>query len=220
MMTEQKKTFWNVIEILDKLNLLDYVLIVGSWAEYLYEESNYFDFFISSIRTTDVDILVKNVRKPDEKVDSLSEFAKNNCDVMFDNFGTTRLLKNNLEIEFLVREMGAGQTEPYDVKSLGVKAEGLRYMDYPIDYSVKVESKGYKILIPTPAVYVIHKLIINRDRKEDKREKDLRAVQNILTFIKRNEKESKLLKKIYIELPKKAKKRVDEVCRVNDIILE
>lgn len=218
-MTEQKKTFWNVIEILNRLDLLEYVVIVGSWAEYLYEESNYFDFFISSIRTTDVDILVKNIRKPDKKVDLLSEFEKNDFDIMFDNSGITRLLKNHLEVEFLVREMGPGQVEPYDILSLGLKGEGLRYMDYLIDYSIPVEVNGYKILIPAPAAYVIHKLIIHQDRKEEKKEKDLRAIENMLTFIRRNEKELALVKSIYAGLPKKAMKRVDEVCRDTGIIL-
>ena len=40
-MTGIKKVFWETIKILDKNKILDYVVLVGSWAEYIYEISGY-----------------------------------------------------------------------------------------------------------------------------------------------------------------------------------
>ena len=36
-MTEQQKEFWGILEIFKNENLLPYVMLIGSWAEFIYE---------------------------------------------------------------------------------------------------------------------------------------------------------------------------------------
>ena len=44
LLTEnQKEKFWQIIEILNRNGLLGNLIIIGSWAEYLYYEISYFD---------------------------------------------------------------------------------------------------------------------------------------------------------------------------------
>ena len=218
-MTEQQKTFWQVIGILDELKILDYVAVIGSWAEYIYEQAKYFGFFIPDIRTTDMDILIPNINKPHFKVSLLSAFEKNGFEIRFDSLEVTRAFKKNLLIEFLVREMGKGQKEPYKVKPLGVKAVGLRYLDYYASNLVKLKVKKYMVLVPRPAAYVIHKIIINDDRRQEKKEKDIRAIQNLLTFIRKKDDEYDCLKNLYSSLPSKTKKKADKVVEKNNIFI-
>lgn len=40
MDTEQENVFWDTIDIFDKQGLLPFIMIIGSWAEYIY--SSYF----------------------------------------------------------------------------------------------------------------------------------------------------------------------------------
>jgi len=53
-------------------------------------------------------------------------------------------------LEFLVREMGRGQSEPYEVTSFGIKAEGLRNTNILIDNIDVIEVGDIKIIVPTP----------------------------------------------------------------------
>jgi len=217
-MNKQQETFWEAIEIFSKLGVLSHIVIIGSWAEYIYEERKYFKApFLAYVRTTDMDILIKNINKPSWKVDIIKAFEEKDFMHEIDITGITKLYKENLEIEFLTKELGSGQTEPYKVESLGIKAEGLRFMDYLIDYAIVVDVHGYSVCVPSPAAYTIHKILINDRRSEHKKAKDIIAVQNMITFIQRSEKDLKEIRDIYQKLSSKAKKNIDKTCKNNGI---
>lgn len=219
-MNRQQKTFWETIEIFNQLGVLDYIIIIGSWAEYIYEKSKYFDApFLAYMRTTDMDILIKNKNRPNYRIDIISAFKKMDFDHETSFSGITKLFKENLEIEFLTRELGAGQTEPYKIESFGIKAEGLRFMEYIIDYAIPIDIHNFLIWVPSPAAYTIHKIIINHKRVDFKKEKDMIAVHNMITFIQRSEKDLQEIRKIYGKLPPKTKQRVDDTCKTYDITI-
>ena len=123
-MADQKDVFWETLTVLKELNILDNVIVIGSWAEYIYE--NYFDGFKSNIKTMDIDLFYTNLRKPDKKVDLIKTLEDRDFVAMQDRYGVTRFYKEGkIEVEFLVREMGRGQIEPYEIKPLGIKVTGL-----------------------------------------------------------------------------------------------
>jgi len=124
----------------------------------------------------------------------------------------------DLEIEFIVREIGRGQSEPYDVISFGIKAEGLRNMDILIDNAIAIKIKGYKVFVPSPQSYVLHKMIISSERKS-KVEKDYFGIENLLDYIKRSGNELSKLNDLYNNLTKKQKRKVNEFCNINSIKL-
>ena len=64
-----------------------------------------------------------------------------------------------------------------------ITAEGLQYMDYIVKHSVVLTVRRYNVIVPTPAVYAIVKMIINKDRK-GKQEKDLFSIQILYDHIK------------------------------------
>lgn len=217
-MNKQQETLWEAIEVFSQLGVLNYIIVIGSWAEYIYEESHYFDDpFVAYVRTTDMDILVKNINKPSWKVDMIKAFEEKDFKSETDIEGTTKFFKDNLEIEFLTKELGAGQVEPYKLEPFGIKAEGLRFMEYLIDYAVTIDMHGHSVLVPSPAAYTIHKIIINSRRATAKQAKDIIAVQNMITFIQRSEKDLKEIREIYNRLPVKTKRSVDETCKINEI---
>ena len=41
METKQEAAFWETIKAFDELGILKYVMIIGSWAEYLYPQRAY-----------------------------------------------------------------------------------------------------------------------------------------------------------------------------------
>ena len=124
MESSQKQTFWQTIALFHDVRVLDHIVVVGSWAEYLYQESGVIPGFRSSFRTQDFDVLLRNIRLPKTSLDLVAELTRQGYLMMQDSH--TGLMKfdkgGELEVEFLVREMGRGQMEPYRHESLGVTA--------------------------------------------------------------------------------------------------
>lgn len=111
--TEQSKVFWDTLHILHEAGALEHLIIIGSWAEYIYEQDGMLDGFTSAIKTRDVDFLIPNLRKPRVKVDLVSLLEDNGFIVQQSALTQQhRFFKAELEVEFLVREMGAGQAVP------------------------------------------------------------------------------------------------------------
>lgn len=218
-MIKQKDIFWETIDIFAKEGILPHVILVGSWVELIYEVA-YLPDFESSFQTRDIDFLVKNIRQPREKVDAVKVLEEHDFIHDVDPItGASKFYKEGIiEVEFLVKELGAGQVEPYHIKSLGVKAEGLRNMNLLAENAITVIAKGYQITIPKPAAYVLEKLIINEHRGI-KKEKDIRAVQRILDIIKQCKEETETIIGLYNSLRPKQKRKIDEVCEESGINL-
>ena len=71
-MTEQQKSFWDIIEVFDKEGLLPYVMLIGSWAELVYQ--HYIKTgFVLNIMTSDVDFFYPNLRRPKDIEFRISE---------------------------------------------------------------------------------------------------------------------------------------------------
>ncbi len=209
-MNDIKKLFWDTVKELDKNNVLEYIVLIGSWAEYIYEVSGYFKDFEANLKTKDIDLLIKNINKPKEGINIVKILEDIGYDTAIDYLdGTYKFYKGkDLEIEFLVREMGKGQSQPYKVTSFGIKAEGLRYTDLLINNAIQIRIKGIKINVPSPQAYLIQKIIINKQRKQ-KADKDFLAIENLLENIKRSDPELKKLLTLYNSLTKKQKKIID-----------
>ena len=71
------QAFWKFIQLLHDNDLLQYVEVVGSWCEYLYAQSGYLPGFTASLRTLDVDFLIKSLKRPANKA-NLSSIAADN----------------------------------------------------------------------------------------------------------------------------------------------
>ena len=182
------------------------MVVVGSWAEYLYQEAGLIPGFRSSFRTQDFDVLLPNLRLPKKSIDLVAELTRQGY-LLLQN-PHTGLMKfdkdGELEVEFLVREMGKGQLKPYRREYLGVNAQGPRYIDILAEYAMVLSLRGYSIQVPRPQAYILHKLLINGQRSEAKREKDLGAVRDLLTAMRAAPAEIAAMQELLGRLPKKA----------------
>ena len=168
----QETEFLKFIKLLDNNGCLSHVILVGSWAEFLYDKAKLLPEFESNLRTLDVDFLVKNLHKPKEKIDIVKLAMDDGFLVETDRlFGTTKIINpEGLEIEFIIAKRGAGK-EASVKTNLGVTAQSLRHLDILSKYTKTVEFFNMDIEVPLPEAFVIHKIIINNERKE-KKEKD------------------------------------------------
>lgn len=210
----QINVFNDAVRVLHDVGALEHVIVVGSWAEYVYQESGLLDFK-SSLKTQDMDLLIPNIRKPREKIDLIKALENEGFEHRQSPEGLMKFDKDGLiDLEFLVREIGQGQIAPYIVNSLGVTAQGLRNMDILVENTIPAIANGYSITVPKPAAYALHKLVINEDRKPDyKKEKDIEAVRNILIAIQKSPDESKNIQNIYERLTVKQQRRIQNTCQ-------
>lgn len=203
-MSIQQKEFLRFIKLLSDNECLSHIILIGSWAEYIYKEMSMMPGFEPNIKTLDVDFLIKNLRKP-LPPKSISMFAKEEGYLVDKDIlnGTTKILdRTGLEIEFLINKTGAGLESSMDT-NLGVTAQSLRHLHILLENTVTVKYLGMEITVPIPEAYVLHKMIINSQRGR-KQEKDKRAVLNLWSHI-----DLGLFKKLYENLKKKEKQAAE-----------
>lgn len=212
----QIEAFKNMLNAMNEANVLNGVIIVGSWAEYLYKHCNLLDYLLT-MRTQDVDVLIKNMNKPSGQVSKALQqhgfimIPDNNGLMKFDYLG-------ELEVEFLLQERGVGQNKPYKT-ALNVTAQGLRHMDILLEYCITVNYNGIDVEIPMPFAYILHKLIINSQRQPYKQEKDADAVGSLFDAIS-NDVRNQMLLVYKTELTKKERIAIIETCNRFPEILE
>ena len=216
MIKNQKtEVFWEIIEVLDRSALLPYIMIIGSWAEYLYPYYLGKDYF-PNLKTRDVDLYFSN---PYLEVDGAETLIENFRDAGFlldEHFiDTGKFFKEGMEVEFLSSQIGSGPGM-VEIPFTGVKAEKLSDMD--MLQPILVEVQGYRIKIPSPTSYVAHKLYINPERRPtSKRSKDIEAVRSLLQYLREKPEEVESLSAYIKKLSDEKRKRITRVAAANGL---
>ncbi|MBR1862204.1 MAG: hypothetical protein IJ796_10185 [Lachnospiraceae bacterium] len=204
-----RESLISVLSALNENGVLPYVILVGSWAEFLYGETALLEGFSSYGKTTDMDFLVRNLRKPPQKVSIMDSMERAGFLYEEDYItGNSKFVNEELEIEFLICQMGDG-TKELPATNIGVKAQQITHMDVANRFFTTVEYEGFKINIPIPECYVIQKMIINHKRGY-KQIPDQEKVASLIPFI-----DIDMLNTVFRSLSRKEKQRVEEYIRNN-----
>ena len=142
MIAEQEE-FWSIIETFKEEGLLPYVMLIGSWAEYIYQDYIESDF-ITNLRTTDVDFLYKNLMQPiGKKIEIVKALeAKGFVCTQNRNDGVAKFVKeDSLDIEFLIRILGEGDPQHQKIPALGIVGIGLRDVNMLERYPLVIKNK-------------------------------------------------------------------------------
>ena len=108
-----------------------------------------------------------------------------------------------------------------NIPFLRIYAESLPYLDIIQNnvMKVKIIDPSLEFYIPTPGAYIIHKLVINEDRKEGKKLKDIEAIKNLLPYVKNNHKNFTEMIDVFNKLSIKSQKKINNTCEINGIEL-
>ena len=224
MRKEQEEIFWKTIQTFQELGILKNIMIIGSWAEFLYPPLFETDF-VPNLKTRDVDFFYRNINIPKEKVPLVQKLKE--IGYVYDEVAGISKFYNEdlLELEFLTRILGAGTEGQVEIKPLGIRSEGLRVINILSDFACEVEhSDGagntFTVTVPEPAVYAVQKILTNPERNPpEKKAKDIEAVRELLYHIKKSDYHSAKLQEVYARLTKKQLGVLDSVCRENQLIL-
>jgi len=210
----EKKQYELCLEILRRFNkagiLKDFILI-GSWSAYFYNEyfagTPYLDR--AALKTRDIDFLIDNPAKIRHDV-SVPELLSDLGFVVVHkgNRGYIKLEHPDLLLEFLVIEKGKGTDKPFPLPKLGMNAVALRFLSFLSANTIKVKIEDFYVILPHPANFALHKLIIFQRRlKQDKAVKDKNiAIEILKSLIYKGE--SSITKQIFNSIPQKWQKKV------------
>ena len=222
MTKEQEHAFWQTIQAFKEIGLLQHVMIIGSWAEYIFP-ALFNNDFVPNLRTRDIDFFYRNINLPNEKIPVVKKLKE--IGYVYDEVnGISRFYKEDLlELEFLTRVLGAGTEGKTEIKPLGIFSEGLRVVNilanFPREIDVTApDGKVYTLTVPEPAVYVIQKILTNPVRNPpEKKLKDIAAVKELLYHIKKSDEHILKLKEVCQTLTAKQVKTLKQVCEENEI---
>jgi len=196
----------DIIEALYKSGLSKNCIISGSWAMFFYKEL--FEGFIPPIMTTDLDIFLPSVSKItkgniNKLLIDLDYLREDDCLT-----GKTKYFsKEGFEIEFLTVPDRTMESV-INIPAIGIGAEALPKMKVVAWNYITVSYNGYDINIPSPASYCLQKLLINNERSETKRLKDIDAVRYVLGFVMASNKYKFEFIESLNNAPKKWKKNI------------
>lgn len=216
MSGRREEIFWDLIGILGKTGFLPHVMIIGSWAEFLYAEY-YQEGFHPNLRTHDIDVFYTNPFFELDNAEKLRSSLSDGGFLFYDMPGIgSSFIKEGMEVEFLLSSLGGSGIS--EIPCTGIFAEKLDDLDMLVP--MLIDAKGYTVQVPTPFSYIAHKLLINPKRRpESKRPKDIEAVRELVAFIRSDQTELELFRVYLAELPSKRLSVIRNVARANSIEL-
>ena len=152
----EKKKYDLCLEVLQRLHgadVLQDLLVVGSWCLEFYK-----DYFSSvryspTIRTRDIDFLVPLPTRHRKTVDIPELLRDLGFIVGFKgDEGYIKLQHPDLIIEFLVPERGRGRDTPYPLPQFALNAEALRFLNILSENTIQHKVGEVVINLPHPAI--------------------------------------------------------------------
>ena len=212
-MTNQQQAFRDIIDVFNKEGVLPYVMLIGSWAEFIYQGC-LIPGFRANLRTSDVDFLYTNLNKPQNRKISIIEGLTEKGFTYTESRGSGvgKFVKEDLlELEFLTRALSEGR-QVNSIPSLNINAVGLRELNMLVNYPLVLDYHGFRVTVPEPEAYVLHKLLINKKRKSGKKAKDIESVEGLMNYI-----DPERFNIIHAALPKKSQKAIDDTMALHHI---
>lgn len=206
---EKSEQLYDILKKFDDNNVLDKVILVGSWCMDFYRRDLMEANLVPSVVTKDVDFLIPKPEKQHAKIDVPAILEEMQFTTRHDlTTGLMKYDKGDFTVEFITT---TGRNGVYPFKNLGINAQELAYMNIPISNSYESKFKDLTVKIPEPEAFVLHKLIVAGLRKDEaKREKDLAAVKGIVQqFEISDPKRLDKLNELYQSFPPKWKSKIN-----------
>ena len=133
MTKEQREKFKELLHELDNKKILQHFVLIGSWAELLYEETGLIEEFKPTLRTQDLDFLLKDksktkkFAKPKDVSKILGELGYEIDQLWPEGYERYQIFSDEFEdemimyVEFLASETGKTGENPKEYDQFGIK---------------------------------------------------------------------------------------------------
>jgi len=188
-----------------KAGILDDIILIGSWCVYFYKDyftgTPYIDQ--ATIKTRDLDFLIDQPSKISRAV-NIPELL-NDLGFIVDYKGSQGYIK--LDHPELYRGIsgtgkGRGTDKPFPIPKLGINATALRFLNFLSVNTIQVKVDDFRLTVPHPANFALHKLIIfQRRTSKEKAAKDRNVAIEVLKALI-DKDEAILIKKVFDGIPR------------------
>lgn len=206
-----------VLRKFQEIKVLSELMLIGSWCLQFYRYHFERPETLPAFRTLDVDFLIPHASRIKTEIDIPEILRKEGFAPTYNRSnGIVKYNHKELQIEFLVPELGKGGDRAREIKSLHINAVALRYLNLLLDYPLTVNYEGLRVRVPEPAAFALHKLIISQRRLNKAKQKtDLEMAKGLLQFLYERPKEKKRVLTILESLPEKWRKSILEVAAIH-----
>lgn len=199
--------FLRFLHCLQKADCIDEVIIIGSWAEYIYDKCDVLSNYEAKMQTIDLDVLIPEINRNKQRL-PLVEICKREGYIYDEDrmTGASRLIgRENFEIEFLTPQVGDGSRKLPRTK-IGVNAQQISHLTLLKEFTIKVDIDGMIIRVPAPEAYVLQKMVVN-DMRGIKAKKDRLHIERIMPYLNDDQ-----FRKCQTHLTKKESKMYTNYC--------
>ena len=203
-----------VLRRFQEKGILSELMLIGSWCLQFYRYHFDNPAKLPAFRTLDVDFLIPHPSKIRTEADIPEILKKEGFAPTYNRAsGIVKYNHKELQVEFLIPELGKGGERAREIKRLHIKAAALRYLTMLLDHPLLVHYEGLQVRIPEPAAFALHKLIVSERRKnKEKQKSDLETAVGLLTFLFEDPDQIKRIRSI---LKNRPQKWVGHICSVS-----
>jgi hypothetical protein len=214
-MLENRPLFLKIITALHEAEVLENLVLIGSWCLPIYSRHFNDPPEIPLLRTVDIDFLIPNPPRIKAKADLPALLKRFGFDEAYSPLGGfSKFVHPELEIEFLTPERGRGKDKPYQIEALKISAQGLRYLGLAQDFSIELPYEGIKVRVPEPGAFVLLKILTSGKRPDRaKQERDMSTAKQLGEYLIRRPGESARLREIFAILPRPWQSSILKVCK-------
>jgi hypothetical protein len=205
-----------VADILEKLYMsgtLQEIMLIGSWCLPVYQ--SYFNNspMVPVLRTTDIDFMIPYPPKIKTSTDIPALLETLGFIEDIDTFNRViKFIHRDLEIEFLMPEVGPPKAGELWIPELRILPQRLRFLSILQENQLQGNFRGTPVTVPEPAAFVIQKFICSADRmKKDKKDNDLRVANELGLFLLMDPEQKAKLNGIYHSLLPQWRKRFTRI---------
>ncbi|MBC8415419.1 MAG: hypothetical protein H8E11_03215 [Candidatus Cloacimonetes bacterium] len=212
-MKENKDLFHDLLLKFHIKGVLENVILIGSWVLPIYRHYFSNSPAIPILRTTDVDFLIPNPPNITNKIDVPKILKDFDFEEQFSLIGGyTKFVHPDLEIEFLIPEIGRSKNKAVLISEFKVTAQPLRYLYFIQNHILTINYNDIKIRVPEPTVFVLFKFLLTIKRKDsDKIRKDLKTAVELTDFLMTKPNQVEKFRDIYSKMPKPWQKKLNQI---------
>lgn len=194
------------------------ITIIGSWCFLLYQK--YLPIEKYPLKTQDIDILIPQPYKG-KQFDLSSYLRSIGFEEHFNLDGSIAYVGNELKVEFLAPQRGRGTKRTQYIKQISVAPQLLRFLEILFEDPIVIRiSPGLKVKVPSPACFMLHKLLIaTRPQRTEKMEKDLRQAIYAGRFALTDKEERAKLNRQWKKFPETWKRGVRRALNISSEML-
>ncbi len=186
-----------ILQVFERYKLWDEgVELIGSWCFHLYQR--HLGVQPYPLKTQDIDFLLPYPYRGHVHVDLIKELEALGFRHDFRPDGSSYLWNAELRIEFMIPERGREMEKAPVIRALGLRAMPLRFVELLLHHPISVVEGGIKVVLPDPAAFCLHKLLVaTRRKRSESRLKDFEQALHVVPVMK-----PATLRRVYLELPK------------------